>query len=256
MGTIGKPPTLAHDHFVNASYYYQVPETAMQHTRFGTYVIALLLLPFALAACVNGVNGSVDVPAGASVSDASTVNGSVQLGANAKAGKAATVNGSIHLADGAQAGSANTVNGDITLARNAKVSGDASTVNGALSLAAGSAVNGALTNVNGRIEIDAAHIGNGIATANGDIHIAGNAVVEGGIKVEKANGNGNAFFGIHFGSNSNHVPRIVIDAGASVNGPLTFEKPVKLYISDQAKVAGPISGANAVKFSGDMPPNS
>ena len=225
----------------------------MRHARLCTYIIALLLLPLAITACVNGVNGSVDVPAGTTVSDASTVNGSVSLEANAKAGKATTVNGSIHLAGGAQAGSANTVNGDITLAKDAKISGDATTVNGALSLAPGSAVNGALTNVNGRIEIDGAHIGHGITTVNGDIHIAGNALVEGGIKVEKAHGD--SFFGIHFGSGSNRVPRIVIDAGASVNGPLTFERPVELYISDQAKVAGPISGANAVKFSGDTPPN-
>lgn len=230
----------------------------MRHARLSTYAIALLVLPLALAACVNGVNGSVDVPAGSSISDASTVNGSVRVETKAKADTATTVNGSIHLADGAQVGTANTVNGDITLGKQAKISGDASTVNGALSLAAGSAVNGALTNVNGRIEIDDAHIGNGIATVNGDIHIMGNAVVDGGIKVEKANGNGkgNSFFGIHFGGSSNYVPRIVIDAGASVNGPLTFERPVKLYISDQAKVAGPISGANAVKFTGAAPPNS
>jgi hypothetical protein len=228
----------------------------MPRARLGTYAIALLVLPLALAACVNGVNGSVDVPAGASVSDASTVNGAVRLGANAKADKATTVNGSIHLAGGAQVGAAHTVNGDITLEKGARVSGEAATVNGALSLAAGSAVDGALSNVNGRIEIDDAHIGNGITTVNGDIHITGNAVVDGGIKVEKSsNGTGNSFFGIHFGS-SNHVPRIVIDAGASVNGPLTFERPVKLYVSDQAKVAGPISGANAVTFTGATPPTS
>ncbi len=230
----------------------------MRHARLCTYLIALSLLPLAFAACVSGVNGSVDVPAGTSVTDATTVNGSVRLQAHAKAGKAATVNGSIHLASGAQAGTAHTVNGDITLEKDAKVSGDATTVNGSLSLAPGSAVNGVLTNVNGRIEIDGAHIGHGIATFNGDIHITGNAVVDGGITVGKSGGNGqgNSFFGIHFSSNSNRVPRIVIDAGASVNGPLTFDKPVRLYISDQAKVAGPISGANALKFAGPAPPTS
>ena len=86
----------------------------------------------------------------------------------------------------------------------------------------------------------------------------GNAVVDGGIKVGKANGKGkgNAFFGIHFSSNSNHVPRIVIDAGATVTGPLTFERPVKLCINAQAKVAGPINGADAVKFTSVTPPES
>ena len=230
----------------------------MRHPRLCTYAIALLVLPLALAACVNGVNGSVDVPTGSSVTDASTVNGSVHLETRAKADTATSVNGSIDLAGGAQAGTANTVNGDITLGKDAKVSGDASTVNGALSLAAGSAVDGALSNVNGRIEIDDAHIGHGIATVNGDIHIAGNAVVDGGITVGKANGSGkgNSFFGFHFDINGHRVPRIVIDAGATVNGPLTFERTVKLFISDQAKVAGPIHGANAMKFAGATPPNA
>jgi len=41
-----------------------------------------------------------------------------------------------------------------------------------------------------------------------------------------------------------------------VNGPLTFERPVKLYINDQAHVAGTITGATAVKFSGATPPAS
>ncbi|MEO6799743.1 MAG: hypothetical protein ABI178_07395 [Rhodanobacter sp.] len=230
----------------------------MRHARLCTYVVSLLLLPVALAACVNGVNGSVDVPAGSSVSDASTVNGSVRLEAHAKADKATTVNGSIHLDGGAQAGLANTVNGGITLARDARISGDASTVNGALSLAAGSAVNGALSNVNGSIGIDGAHVGDGITTVNGDIRISGNAVVDGGIKVESSIGKGkdNEFFGIHIGGKSDRVPQIVINAGVTVNGPLTFERPVKLYISDQAKVGGPISGANAVKFTGAAPPAS
>jgi len=77
-------------------------------------------------------------------------------------------------------------------------------------------------------------------------------VVDGGIKVKKPNDNG--LFGIHF--SSDNIPRITIGAGATVNGPLTFERPVKLYISDQAHVAGPITGAEAVKFSGAAPPAS
>jgi len=233
-------------------------------------ILALLTLPLALTACVSGVNGSVDVPAGSSVSDASTVNGSVHVEANAKADKASTVNGSIHIASGAQVGNASTVNGGITLGehatvgsidtvnggvtleKSATVSGDVTAVNGALSLAAGSAVKGKLTNVNSHITIDAAQVGQGIATVNGDIDVTGNAVIDGGIKVKKPNDNG--VFGIHF--SSDNIPRITIGAGATVNGPLTFERPVKLYISDQAHVAGPITGAEAIKFSGAAPPAS
>ena len=170
----------------------------MRSARFSTLALALLALPLALAACVSGVNGSVDVAAGTSVSD------------------------------------------------------DVEAVNGDLNLATGSAVNGSLTNVNNHITVDGAHVGQGITTVNGDIDVTGNAVVDGGIKVKKPNDNG--LFGIHF--SSDHIPRITIGAGATVNGPLTFERPVKLYISDQAHVAGPITGAEAVKFSGAAPPAS
>ena len=242
----------------------------MRSARLCTLALALLALPLALGACVSGVNGSVDVAPGSSTHDASTVNGSVNVGANAKADKASTVNGSIHIADGAQVGDASTVNGGITLGehatagsvdtvngrvtldKNATVSGDVTAVNGALSLASGSAVNGKLTNVNSHITVDGAHVGQGITTVSGDIDITGNAVVDGGIRVKKPNDNG--VLGIHFGTDN--VPRITIGAGATVNGPLTFERPVKLYVSDQAHVAGPITGAEAVKFSGNAPPAS
>ena len=87
----------------------------MRSARFSTLALALLALPLALAACVSGVNGSVDVAAGTSVSDASTVNGSVHIEANAKADKASTVNGSIHIAENAKVGNAETVNGTVHL---------------------------------------------------------------------------------------------------------------------------------------------
>jgi hypothetical protein len=45
----------------------------------------------------------------------------------------------------------------------------------------------------------------------------------------------------------------VIGPGAVVEGDLRFERDVRLYVSDQATV-GPISGATAIRFSGDRPP--
>jgi len=125
-------------------------------------------------------------------------------------------------------------------------------VNGSMTLAPGATVGGKLTNVNGHIAVTDAHVGGGIETANGNIDITGKSVVDGGITVKKPKHGG--FFGISFGSDC--VPRIVIGPGATVNGPLTFERKVNLYISDQAHVSGTVSGATAVKFSGDTPPAS
>jgi hypothetical protein len=48
-------------------------------------------------------------------------------------------------------------------------------------------------------------------------------------------------------------PRIVIGPGASVQGELRFERKVQLYVSDRATI-GPVSGATAIRFSGEDPP--
>jgi DUF4097 and DUF4098 domain-containing protein YvlB len=202
----------------------------MQSARFHIVALALLATPFLLGGCVGGVNGSVDVAAGTSVSNASTVNGSVHIESRAKADKASTVNGMVTLAEGAAVGHASTVNGRITLGEHA-TAGSVTTVNGGVTLDKNATVSGDVTAV------------------NGDIDISGNAVIDGGIKVQKPNGNS---FGISFDADG--VPRIVIGAGATVNGALVFERPVQLYISDTAHVAGPITGATAVKFSGATPP--
>lgn len=245
----------------------------MRSARFCIYAAGLLVLPIALAACDMGsghdkVLGSVDIPSGSSVSDANTVNGAVNVASKAKAGDASTVNGSINIAADSQvadadtvngsiklgeravAKTATTVNGSVTLAQGATVNGDTTTVNGGLQLAPGATVRGSLTNVNGHITVDGAHVGGGIATSNGDIDITGNAMVDGGIKVHESKG----VLAVHLGKD--RLPRIVIGPGATVNGPLDFDIPVKLYISDQAHVAGPINGAQAVKFSGPTPPAS
>jgi hypothetical protein len=263
---IGKAPAFGHDPPVPRT----SREVPMRHARLCSYAFALFAFPLMLAACVSGVNGSVEVAAGSSVSDASTVNGSVHVGPKAKADKASTVNGSVELADGAHAGEVSTVNGHVTLGQHASagsvetvngaitlesgatVAGDVSAVNGALNLESGSTVKGTLTNVNSHITVNGAQIGNGITTVNGDMDITGNAVVDGGIKVKKPEDNG--VFGIHFGTDN--IPRIVIGPGVTVNGPLTFERQVQLYISDQAHVSGPITGAQAVKYSGATPPSS
>jgi cytoskeletal protein CcmA (bactofilin family) len=138
-----------------------------------------------------------------------------------------------------------TVNGSITLDDGVKVANNVTTVNGKLILDKGADVGGRLENVNGTIRLTEAHVGKGIHTTSGDIEIGANSKVEGGIKVEREG------MGFHFGKNS--IPRIVIGPGAVVEGPLTFERKVNLYVSDSAKI-GPVTGAEAVKFSGENPP--
>jgi DUF4097 and DUF4098 domain-containing protein YvlB len=194
------------------------------------------------------VNGSIHVPAGQTKDDLSTVNGSIHVEDNAVVASSETVNGSINIGTHATAGSAHTVNGSITIGAGAHVTHTISAVNGALTLHTGAEVAGAVTNVNGKISLQTAHVGGGINTVNGDIEIGSNSHVEGGIVVQKEH---DTFWFMHWGKS--RVPRIVIGPGAVVQGTLLFERPVELYVSEQASI-GPVSGATAVRFSGGVAP--
>jgi DUF4097 and DUF4098 domain-containing protein YvlB len=221
-------------------------------TASGYRIVAAIAVILALAACdisVDGegsskVNGSVHVLAGKAAEDARTVNGSIHVDDNAAVTSASTVNGSVHLGAHATATSAKTVNGAISLGDGAHVSGGAGSVNGDLTLNDGAEVSGALTNVNGKISLTAAHVGGGIKTVSGNISVMGASHVEGGILVQKP---GSIMF-------SGDDPVIVIGPGAVVQGELTFERKVKLYVSDKATI-GTVTGATSIPFSGDNPPN-
>ncbi len=192
------------------------------------------------------VNGSVHIPAGRAAGAADTVNGGIDIDANAAVTSAKTVNGHIALGARATADSLTTVNGDINVGAGAHVSGALDSVNGRIVLGDGALVSGSLENVNGGIRLSAARVDGSITTVNGNIDIRGDSRVEHGIHVQKVD-HGLLNF-------DTSVPRIVIGPGASVGGDLRFEREVKLYVSDRATV-GTITGATAIPFSGDSPPN-
>jgi len=192
------------------------------------------------------VNGSVNVAAGQPLQDATTVNGAIRVADGAAVKDAETVNGGITIGDNASANSVQAVNGSITIGANARIAADVSCVNGSIVLHKGADVAGKLANVNGRFELNGAHVGGGIRTVMGDIEVGADSRVEGGITVQKSNG-----FSISF---TKHLPRIVIGPGASVQGPMKFEREVKLYVSDSATI-GEVIGAKPIKFSGDNAPS-
>jgi hypothetical protein len=213
-----------------------------------------LTLTLALSACGEGtngdeslkVNGSIEVPAGRQPGAVATVNGSIQVDDNATITSATTVNGSVHLGNHANATSLNSVNGYITVGAGAHVSGSASSINGELNLKDGAEITGSLSNVSGKITLSGAHVAGGIKTVNGSMNIAGGSHVENGILVEKPSS--------ELQQTARDVPRIVIGPGATVQGELRFERTVQLFVSDKATI-GTVSGATAVAFSGDSPPN-
>jgi hypothetical protein len=194
---------------------------------------------------ISKINGTAEVESGQHAGDVSSVNGSVRVGDRAVVKKASTVNGAVELGASASATKAETVNGTVTLHEMAQVSGTVETVNGRLKLERGADVRGQVSNVNGDITMEGAHVAGGIETTNADITVDKGSKVEGGILVKKP---GMSWFS----SNNNRVPKVVIGPHSVVQGKLTFEREVELYVSDSATV-GPIEGATAKKFSGEAP---
>ncbi len=196
------------------------------------------------------VNGSIRIEAGARVGNAETVNGSVQLAEHAQAGSLETVNGSIKLADDARAGAVGTVNGSVRLGRLVRIDGAVETVNGSIFADRGSRIARNVETVNGAIGLVDTDVGGNIETVNGNITVGIGSHVDGGIKVEKPTRN---WMPISFGKR--RPPRIIIGPGAVVEGPLVFEREVKLYVHSSARI-GPVTGAVAVRYAGARAPSA
>lgn len=215
----------------------------MIRTRLALCLLLATAMPaFAGDGDVDKVNGSISIDATQQAGDLDTVNGSIRIGANATTGDASTVNGSIQLAEGAHTGALETVNGSIRAGDRMVVDGSVETVNGSIFFGRGSRIAKGVSTVNGAIGLVSTELGGGIDTVNGDITVGIGSHVKGGIKVEKPNNN---WFGIHMGKRK--PPRIIIGPNAVVDGPLVFEREVKLYVHSTAKT-GPVTGATAVRF--------
>jgi DUF4097 and DUF4098 domain-containing protein YvlB len=209
----------------------------------GTLLASVAACDYANDSATSKVMGSVDIAAGEHTGDVATVNGSIRIRENAVVGRAHTVNGGIALGEHASAAQLTTVNGSVSLDHSARVSGNVHTVNGKLTLENGADVTGSLENVNGLIRVGAAHVGGGIDSVTGSMELGPDARIDGGIHIEKESG-------VSLGTTA--IPRIVVAAGTVVAGTLTFERPVKLYVSDKATI-GSVEGATPVRFSGEPP---
>ena len=187
---------------------------------------------------ISKINGGIEVETGQEAGDVSTVNGGIVIGQGARVREIETVNGSIRLEDRAVASSADTVNGSITLGEQVEIDGEVGTVNGGVELAKGSRIGGSLGTVNGRMSFTEATVGGGLETVNGDITVGANSRVEGGILVDKPSKNWSV------GKQRN--PKVMIEAGAVVNGTLRFEREVDLYVSPSATI-GSIEGVPPVR---------
>ena len=196
---------------------------------------------------IDKVNGSITAEAGQSHGDLSTVNGGINLQRGARVEDVETVNGGIEAEDDVGTRSVSTVNGGIRFGQRAQVDGGVETVNGGIFIDRGGNVRRDVSTVNGAIGLVDTDLGGGIETVNGDITVGVGSHVKGGIRVEKPTGN----WGLRWGKPK--LPRIVVGPNAVVEGNLVFEREVKLYVHQSARI-GNVSGATAQRFSTASPP--
>ena len=211
----------------------------MSTARTALFLALALSAGTVLAQDVSKVNGSITAEAGQTYGDLETVNGSIRIHEGATADDASTVNGSISVGGKAVTGGLETVNGGIKVDANVTVNGSIETVNGSIFVDRGSNVKEDIETVNGAIGLVATQLGGGIETVRGDITVGVDSRVRGGIKVTKSTG--------VFNIEPKRDPRVIIGPNAVVQGPLVFERPVKLYVHKTAKT-GAVTGATAQSF--------
>jgi hypothetical protein len=206
----------------------------------GASLIAITAL--AGARDIHRVDGAVSVDCAHAGDNIATVDGPISIEDHCSVGTVKTVDGSIKLGAYARAESLRSVDGELTLGEGSQVARDAKTVDGTILLRPSAEVTGAVASIDGRIQLLAAHVGGGISTVDGDIDVGHDSHVEGGILVDR----------IHSSGGHSHPPIVTIGPGATVEGTLRFRQPVKLYVSDKARI-GPVEGSQPIPFSGDRP---
>lgn len=198
---------------------------------------------------IDKVNGHITAESGQRYGDLETVNGGIDLERSTHAGSVETVNGGIEAADDVTTGNVSTVNGGIRFGRQARIDGDLETVNGGIYTDRSSQISGSVSTVNGGIGLVGTRVEGSLETVNGDITVGADSYVKGGIHIEKPH---NGFGGL-FGKPK--VPRIVIGPNAVVEGPMVFEREVKLFVHASARI-GNVQGATSVRYDGPKPPAS
>jgi cytoskeletal protein CcmA (bactofilin family) len=197
---------------------------------------------------VSNVNGPIRLDDKAIVLNAHSVNGGITLGAAASAQSVSTVNGGITLEAAASVQSLRTNNGSISIGPGARVAGTVTSINGTIALEHSANISGHLSTANGKIYLDAAHVGGGIETVTSSIEIGPGSRVEGGILIMCTKGAWDWLL-----RRPCPPPLVVIGPDAIVQGTLTLEQNVRLYVSDRARI-GPVEGVKAIIYSGERPP--
>lgn len=183
-------------------------------------------------------NGSVivDKLTQAQHGDFRTVNGGIFIGEGAHVAACTSVHGRIVVEAAARTGPIESVNGDLAIFRGATVQGSVSLVNGNVAIDSEVEVVGDVASVNGEIDIEGAAVFGDVVNYNGAVTVTAGAHVMGDLVIRDT-----------VGANGARIPSVVIGPDAVVAGRLVFERPVRLYVHETARVSlDGVQAGNAV----------
>jgi DUF4097 and DUF4098 domain-containing protein YvlB len=193
---------------------------------------------------ISAVNGAVEIGRDCRVNgEISSVNGGISIEGGSTVGGIENVNGRVRLTEDVTVdGDIENVNGQITLGPGTRIEGDVETVNGSIKADERTVIGGRVVSVNGAISLSGVQVA-GVQSHNGSIQLDAGTEVNGPLTMKRSTG-----FNLEIGK----PPKVVIGADVRVDGPLTFEREVQLYVHESATI-GEVTGAEAVGFSGDEP---
>ncbi|SIQ20798.1 DUF4097 family beta strand repeat-containing protein [Solilutibacter tolerans] len=196
------------------------------------------------AGSVSTVSGDIDIDAGVTAKNVESVSGDIQGDADVQLGDAETVSGDIELGARGRAGSVQTVSGDIRFDNGGRLE-STETVSGDVFINRDGRVARGVETVSGSVGLVASEVGGDIVTYTGDVTVGVGSHVRGGLTVRKPKKNGGITI-VNLRVKQD-PPRIIIGPNARVDGALTFEHEVKLYVHRTARI-GKITGATPVYF--------
>jgi hypothetical protein len=192
------------------------------------------------------VNASYTVSAGVPTETISSVNGDVHIETRAAAKRVVTITGEVTIDSEGTAYSVETVSGAIHIGSRVKIRDYVKSVAAPITVDPGAEIGGSVENTGGDIKIDGATVLGGIVGAAANITVDGQSRIKGGLQYHEISAR------LRGAGDFNRQPVVIVGPNASVEGELSFKRPVILYVSDKATI-GAVSGTTPIVFRGASP---
>lgn len=185
----------------------------------------------------HAVNQPIRTESGSRHGRLTSVNGGIHLAESTRATALRSVNGGIRTEAGVRVDELQLVNGRLRAGPHLRVRGAVQLTNGGAELARGTHIDGTLTSVNARVEMEQTRVGGRFVSRNGDLSTGNGSHLQAGIHYQPVSRQ----------DRERNTPVITIGPGSRVDGPMQFDRPVKLRVHRSARI-GSVHGATVEWF--------